>query len=115
MSAWSRCCSSPEPEHASREPRLRASLRSAVVEPFREFASRPRWLLILVFVVLYRLGDALAGGMSNPFYVQLGFTKLEIASVAKIFGVDRDHGRHRRGRRARATGSGSRARSSPRA
>jgi PAT family beta-lactamase induction signal transducer AmpG len=43
------------------------------------------WLL--VFVVLYRLGDALAGGLSNAFYVQLGFTKGEIASVAKVFGV----------------------------
>jgi PAT family beta-lactamase induction signal transducer AmpG len=37
--------------------------------------------------VLYRLGDALSGGMANPFYVKLGFSNDEIASVAKIFGV----------------------------
>ena len=75
---------SPEPAH----PRPRGSfLRGAVVEPFVEFASRPRWLWVLAFIVLYRLGDALSGGMSNPFYVKLGFTKLEIASVAKVFGV----------------------------
>jgi PAT family beta-lactamase induction signal transducer AmpG len=43
--------------------------------------------LILVFIVLYRLGDAMVGTMANPFYVKLGFTKLEIASVVKIFGV----------------------------
>jgi PAT family beta-lactamase induction signal transducer AmpG len=72
-----------EPEH----PAVSPSVRSAIVEPFREFASRPGWLLILVFIVLYRLGDALSGGMSNPFYVKLGFTKLEIASVAKVLGV----------------------------
>ncbi len=65
----------------------RERLRSSVVEPFREFASRPRWGLLLVFVVLYRLGDALAGGLSNAFYIQLGFSKGEIASVAKVFGV----------------------------
>jgi PAT family beta-lactamase induction signal transducer AmpG len=75
----------------SREPRhptvRGAFLRTAVVEPFREFASRPRWLLILVFIVLYRLGDALSGGMANPFYVKIGFSKPEIASVAKVLGV----------------------------
>jgi PAT family beta-lactamase induction signal transducer AmpG len=76
---------SPEPAHPSvREGSL---LRNAVVEPFSEFASRPRWLLILVFIVLYRLGDALSGGMASPFYVKLGFSNDEIASVVKIFGV----------------------------
>jgi PAT family beta-lactamase induction signal transducer AmpG len=74
----------PEPAH----PTVRGSfLRSGVVEPFREFVSRPRWLAILAFILLYRLGDALSGGMANPFYVKIGFTKLEIASVAKVFGV----------------------------
>jgi PAT family beta-lactamase induction signal transducer AmpG len=73
----------PEP---AREPRRGPFLREAVVEPFLEFASRPRWLTVLVFVVLFRLGDALSGNMSMPFYVLLGFTKLEIAGVAKVFG-----------------------------
>jgi PAT family beta-lactamase induction signal transducer AmpG len=79
----------PEPTHRARPPYsdARAFLRSAVVEPFTEFASRSGWVWLLVFVVLYRLGDALAGGLSNAFYVQLGFTKAEIASVAKVFGV----------------------------
>ncbi|MEO5335471.1 MAG: AmpG family muropeptide MFS transporter [Magnetospirillum sp. WYHS-4] len=42
--------------------------------------------LILVFVVLYKFGDAMAGVMANPFYVKIGFTKSEIASVSKVFG-----------------------------
>ncbi len=62
-------------------------LRDAVVAPFVEFATRPGWLAILLFVVLYKLGDALAGVMANPFYVALGFTKIEVANVAKLFGV----------------------------
>ncbi len=45
------------------------------------------FVLILAFVVLFKFGDAIAGTMSNPFYVTLGFTKVEIASVAKVFGV----------------------------
>ncbi len=79
----------PEPAHppSSTRPGFAAFLRGAVIEPFREFALRPRWLTILVFIVLYRFGDALAGGISTAFYAQLGFTKLEIASVVKIFGV----------------------------
>ena len=75
---------SPEPVHP---PRLGSFFRGAVVEPFREFASRPNWLVILVFIVLYRLGDAMVGTMSNPFYVKLGFTKLEIAGAVKTFGI----------------------------
>ena len=42
---------------------------------------------IAVFIVLYKFGDALAGSMANPLYVQLGFTKVEVATVAKIYGV----------------------------
>lgn len=59
----------------------------AVVAPFMEFARRRQWLLILIFVVLYKFGDALAGVMSGPFYVEIGFALTEIADVAKVFGV----------------------------
>jgi MFS transporter, PAT family, beta-lactamase induction signal transducer AmpG len=48
---------------------------------------RRRALLILLFVVLYKFGDALAGNMANTFYVAMGFTKLEVASISKVFGV----------------------------
>jgi len=64
-----------------------AWLKSAVVAPFAEFMTRPQWLAILLFVVLYKFGDALAGVMSNPFYVEMGFTKIEVANVSKLFGV----------------------------
>ena len=62
-------------------------LRSAIIDPFTDFAQRNWWLAILIFVVLYKLGDALAGVMSNPFYITLGFSKEEIAGIAKVFGA----------------------------
>jgi PAT family beta-lactamase induction signal transducer AmpG len=43
-------------------------------------------LAILSFVILYKFGDALAGTMSNPLYVSLGFTKVEVANIGKAYG-----------------------------
>jgi PAT family beta-lactamase induction signal transducer AmpG len=69
---------------------LLARLRVAVVEPFVEFVRRQGLgaaAVILAFILLYKLGDAFAGVMANPFYVQVGFTKSEIAAVTKVFGL----------------------------
>jgi PAT family beta-lactamase induction signal transducer AmpG len=83
----------PEPAMpAGVEPRAGAGgvaawIDSAVIGPFREFMRRPGWLAIVVFVVLYKFGDALAGVMANPFYVAAGFSRLEVANISKIFGV----------------------------
>ncbi len=60
---------------------------TAVVDPFRDFMRRPGWLLILVFVALYRYSDALLGNMANPFYLELGFTKTQIGLVSKGYGA----------------------------
>jgi MFS transporter, PAT family, beta-lactamase induction signal transducer AmpG len=70
--------------------RLRAWLGRAVVASFADLVSRygaPGLGLILLFTILYKLGEAVAGTMANPLYVLLGFTKVEIATVAKIYGV----------------------------
>jgi len=64
-----------------------AWVKDAFLDPFIDFMRRPHWLAILVFVTLYKLGDALAGVMTSPFYVDTGFTRIEIANVSKIFGV----------------------------
>ncbi len=58
-----------------------------MIAPFADFLRRGGAITILIFVVLYKFGDALAGVMSNPFYVALGFTKIEIANIAKVFGL----------------------------
>ena len=67
--------------------RVPAQLKRAVFDPLAEFFSRSGWLAILGFILLYKFGDAFAGVMANPFYVEMGFTKVEIASVSKAFGL----------------------------
>ena len=64
--------------------------RVTIVDPFLEFFQRNNLgiaFLILAFILLYKFGDAFAGVMANPFYIKIGFTKIEIANVSKIFGV----------------------------
>jgi len=66
--------------------RVAAWARRAVVAPFGDILTRDGALTILAFVVLYKFGDALAGTMSNPLYVSLGFTKVELANIGKVYG-----------------------------
>jgi MFS transporter, PAT family, beta-lactamase induction signal transducer AmpG len=61
-------------------------LYKAVIEPFRDFMRRRLWLVILVAIFLYKMGEAMAGVMSTPLYISLGFSLPEIATASKIFG-----------------------------
>ena len=56
-----------------------ANLSAAVVEPLREFVARPGAWTILAFVALFKLGEAMAGVMTAPFYLSLGFDRAAIA------------------------------------
>jgi PAT family beta-lactamase induction signal transducer AmpG len=69
--------------------RLAAWLRSAVVGPFADFIGRYRWqaLLLLALIATYRISDVVMGIMANPFYVDMGYTKDEVAAVSKLYGV----------------------------
>lgn len=62
-------------------------LRRAVVAPFLDFMKHPGWIAILAFALLYKFGDAIGGIMANPFYVEMGFSAEQIASVTKFFGL----------------------------
>jgi PAT family beta-lactamase induction signal transducer AmpG len=62
-------------------------IRAAVVDPFADFMRRRYWLAILLFVALFKLGEALAGVMTAPFYRSLGFSRLEVAAVNSVFGL----------------------------
>lgn len=73
----------PEPAVAAGTPR---TLRAAVIEPFTEYFRRPDALLILVFILLYKVGDSMASQMTTPFYLDIGFTTAEIGAVVKLFG-----------------------------
>lgn len=81
----------------SREPRddgataratlpFRQRLANAVINPLLEFMTRPGWLAILLFVLLFKFGDALAGIMTAPFVLDLGFDKTDYGRVVKVFG-----------------------------
>jgi PAT family beta-lactamase induction signal transducer AmpG len=65
---------------------LRQWLATAVIGPFEDFMQRPYWPAILLFVLGYKLGEAMAGVMAMPLYVALGFTLDEIAAVSKLVG-----------------------------
>jgi PAT family beta-lactamase induction signal transducer AmpG len=62
-------------------------LGASIVAPFLDYMRRADWLAILVFVVLYKVGEAFAANLASPFYITLGFSKVEIANVVKVLGV----------------------------
>ena len=66
-----------------------AWLYGAVIAPFRDFIVRhgPQAVLILALIATYRISDVVMGVMSNPFYVDMGYTKEEVATVSKVYGV----------------------------
>lgn len=68
---------------------LARRLRRAVIEPLAEFFGRngaAYGAAVLGFILFYKLGDAMLATMTSPFYVEAGFSKTEVAEVAKIFG-----------------------------
>jgi len=73
----------PEPVVETAPP---SSLREAFVGPFLEFCRRPGWLSILLFILLYKIGDSMASEMLSPFWVDLEVSKPQIAAIVKTFG-----------------------------
>ena len=61
-------------------------VKAHVVMPFADVLKRPDWAIILGFIVFYKFGDAVAGVMANPFYIETGFSLAEIAAISKLFG-----------------------------
>ena len=61
----------------------------AVVSPFADFFRRYRWhaLLLLALISSYRISDIVLGVIANVFYLDLGFSKAQIADVTKVFGI----------------------------
>ena len=82
---------SPEPVARAFKPARNAAewLQGALVEPFADFLRRygKQALLILALIAIYRISDVVMGIMANPFYVDMGYTKDEVAAVTKIYGV----------------------------
>jgi len=64
-----------------------AWLYVAALAPFLDFMKRRGWLLILVFIFVFKLGDALLGRMASVFYREMGFDLVQIADVSKLYGL----------------------------
>ncbi len=82
---------SPEPVRRAFAPAKNMGewLHGALIEPFADFLNRygRQALLILALIAVYRISDVVMGIMANPFYVDMGYTKDEVAAVTKIYGV----------------------------
>ena len=76
----------PNSAAASRLDAVRVWLATAVTGPFADFMRRPRWLAIVIFIVGYKLGEAMAGVMATPLYISIGFSLDEIAAISKLVG-----------------------------
>jgi PAT family beta-lactamase induction signal transducer AmpG len=76
------------PMHLATRPFWQRQLLGAVICPFLEFVQRyGRFaFVVLLFIAVFRLSDIAMGVMANPFYLDLGYSKSEIASIAKLFG-----------------------------
>lgn len=76
----------PEPKETSPP----ESLAAAVILPFGEFFQRQgvvQAILILLFIVLYKLGDSFINNMSTPFLLQTGFTQTDIGAIQGGMGL----------------------------
>jgi PAT family beta-lactamase induction signal transducer AmpG len=82
---------SREPARVALPPSRNAAewFRGAFVESFADFLKRygSNAVLILALIGVYRISDVVMGIMANPFYVDMGYTKDEVAAVTKIYGV----------------------------
>jgi len=74
----------PEPVLDASPP---TSWQEAFTGPFLEFTQRPGWLTILLFILLYKIGDSMASEMLSPFWVDLDISKTTVGSIVKTFGL----------------------------
>lgn len=64
------------------------TLRESFIEPFRDLLNRDKSMMLLLFIVLYKLGDAYASSLSTAFFIrEMGFSLTEVGTVNKIGGL----------------------------
>ena len=65
----------------------RLILKERIFKPFYDFIKRKNWIFILIFIACFKWGDALLGVLSQPFMLEIGFSKSEIAAISKAYGL----------------------------
>jgi MFS transporter, PAT family, beta-lactamase induction signal transducer AmpG len=81
-----------EPEFTRHAPATWSqAMQESVIDPFTDFFKRYGWqtaLLLLLFILLFKIPEqALVGGIMSPFYIDMGFTKTQIGTITKLYGV----------------------------
>lgn len=66
---------------------LKQIFKVSLTEPFKNFCKTQNWKQCIALVILFRAGDSLIQKMDKLFYIELGFSKIEIANVVQIFGM----------------------------
>ncbi len=61
--------------------------KNSVVAPLADLTKHNRWYIIIAFIICFKLCDAFAGSLTLPFLLETGFSKIEIASIVKTFGL----------------------------
>lgn len=74
----------PEPKVSVRPP---ISIREAVFDPFVEFFKRNRAILVLLFILFYKIGDNMAGAITIPYIMEMGFSKAQYFVIVKGVGM----------------------------
>ncbi len=77
----------PEPAGGNDSAAAPRTLKDAVWEPLRAYFHRSGAVEMLFFIMVFKLGDAIAGAMTTPFLLDLGFTRTDVGTVNKAFGL----------------------------
>lgn len=75
--------STPENKHIP----IPSNLKEAVIGPLADFFKRRGAIIMLMFILLYKVGDSMASNMTTPFILDIGYQKADIGYVAKTFGM----------------------------
>jgi PAT family beta-lactamase induction signal transducer AmpG len=73
--------------HPSKSALSKTRFFNIVIAPFKSFVVNTQWQIIIVFIICYKFADTVLNVMSMPFLIEIGFSKIEIANVAKTFGI----------------------------
>ena len=81
------CSAEPKQKIRTKYKNVSDFIKTSVIAPLSDFFKRPNYLTILAFIFFYRMSDAYMGQMAYPFFDDLGFTKSQIATASKIYGM----------------------------
>lgn len=64
-----------------------STLADYILIPFKNFITRPQAILILIFILFFKMPDAIAGVLISAFYNEMGYTGAQIGLISKVYGL----------------------------